>query len=822
MSSGQSTSSFSGGARRRTWCHCPTYDSASEIRSTVQAAADIAKAVKVEANGLCSVVSPGQPFAAAELDGNLIPGVADLSTAIRRTKGGKAPGASGLRPEVFKAAPTPAAVVLYPLLLKTLMRVEIPMAFLRSQICPIPKPGKCPTSVEGWRSIALEEIPHKAACTTMRRYLLQALDRVALPLQLGGHPGGPMIVSALHVVAHLRRMRQTKQSAGILYIDGVQAFYSAIREIVTGADETEAGAARIVQIIEEMHDDETVRADVFRFLCGPSILAQAGTPRFVQEFLRTGFRGSHFCVGRGDSGIYMTQAGTVPGSPLADVVFQLALVRFHRNLQVRLREQGLLVTARYPEGGLAGSVGESQEASTSTWVDDLAVVVSSPTATGLIPRIARVAATVEQSLCSTGVQVNYAPGKTAAMYFFRGRGAQCMKKFWAIERQHRVQLPCGPGQGKLLQLVSEYTHLGNRRQASGQQVSAVAHRLSIARPVFAALRKKLLFNTCLTIPERVRLLVQGPLASLLHGSGLWVTTDKATARCAHEAISNMYRQCIRPILGISSRGLTNAEVCCVLGVLEPGDVLKFQRMRAVLSVAPLVDQYLVAVLTQERSWIELVVSDWTGFREFECPVGSACKPLHCTQVACFFQWIRDRCGPFKRKVRSLIQDRLQELAAHSEQVLRKARLLDGLFSQKAISWRQPVAAEGFLPRVACPECHKVVQGHAALAAHRSKVHGVASLGALLHDHTVCPVCLIEFWSPTRLWEHMRKTTQCRHTFLASDPFLLPTCKTVCKACDLPAVRTHGPREWWATLRPHFPEEQVQTASRDAQARVAFA
>ena len=477
------------------------------------------KAVEIGQQAFRDFVVAGCTQDAADLDGDSVPGVSELSVAFRKIKAGKAPGASGLKPEIFRSASTPAAVALYPILLKQMMRGEVPIAFLRSQICPIPKPGKCPAHVEGWRSIALQEIPHKAACATMRRFLLQALDKTALPLQLGGRPGGPMVVPALHVAAHLRRMRQLKQSAGVLYIDGVQAFYSVIREIVTGADETEAGAARIAGIIEEMHTDEQVRADLFRLLCGPSILAQAGTPQFVQNFLRAGFHGVHLCVGTDPNHVYLTQAGTIPGSPLADIVFQLALVRFHRNLQERLRAQDLLVTMTCSPPDCHGKGGLTAEASTSTWVDDLAVVVGSPSAAGLVPRLAKVAAVVEQSLLSTGVHVNYSPGKTAAMCFFRGKGARNVRKFWAIEQLCRVQLPRGPGQGKVLQLVSEYTHLGSRWHASGTQTAAIAHRNSIAKPLFGTLRKRLLFNNCLTRSEKVRLLVQGPLASLLHGAG---------------------------------------------------------------------------------------------------------------------------------------------------------------------------------------------------------------------------------------------------------------------------------------------------------------
>ena len=792
------------------------------FRALGQHFAKAERAVEIGQSAFLDFVSLGNAQAAAKLDGDIVPGVAELSAAFRKVKAGKAPGASGLKPEIFRSASTSAAIAVYPILLKQMMRGEVPVAFLRSQICPIPKPGKCPANVEGWRSIALQEIPRKAVCATMRRFLLQALDNTALPLQLGGRPGGPMVVPALHVVAHLRRMRQLRKSAGVLYIDGVQAFYSAIREIVTGADETEVGAARIVGIIEDMHTDEQVRADLFRLLCGPSVLAQAGAPPFVQSFLRTGFHGSHFCVGENHEKNYLTQAGTIPGSPLADIVFQLALVRFHRNLQERLRAQDLLVTIACPSPERDGAGQLLAEASTSTWVDDLAVVVGSSSAAGLVPKLARVAAVVEQSLLSTGVHVNYSPGKTAAMCFFRGKGARNIRKFWAIEQMGRVQLPFGPGQGKWLQLVSEYTHLGSRWHASGSQTAAIAHRHSIAKPLFAALRKRLLFNDCLTRCEKVRLMVQGPLASMLHGAGLWVTTDKATARSAYEAVADMYRQCVRPILKISSRGLNNTEVCQALGVLEPADAIRFQRMRASISVAPLVDNYLAATLAQEWSWVQLVISDWAGVPDLDCPVDPACTSVGYAQVWLFFQWISGNARRLRLHINCLINRQISKLAASSDSVLQKALLLDGVFSCHAISWKQPSVRTELSLHVACPECHKVVHGPAALAAHRSKTHGIVSLGSLLSDHTMCPVCLIEFWSPARLWEHMRKAERCRRVFEASDPCLQPTCKLVGKATDLPAVRLQGPREWWTTLQPPLPVSCMRPVSSRFHTRVAIA
>ena len=225
---------------------------------------------------------------------------------------------------------------------------------------------------------------------------------------------------------------------------------------------------------------------------------------------------------------------------------------------------------------------------------------------------------------------------------------------------------------------------------------------------------------------------------------------------AFEAVANMYRQCVRPILGVSSRGLSNEEICRALVVLEPVDVLRFQRMRASISIAPLVDDYLVATLAQERSWIQLVISDWVSVPDLDCPANPTCETLGFAQVWRLFKWLRSHVGPLRLHIKRLVQRQLDKIAACSDGVLQKARLLDGVYVHHAISWRQPADRAECLVHVVCPECHKVMRGSAALAAHRSKTHGVVSLGALLSDHTTCPVCPIEFWSPTRLWEHLRK------------------------------------------------------------------
>ena len=88
-----------------------------------------------------------------------------------------------------------------------------------------------------------------------------------------------------------------------------------------------------------------------------------------------------------------------------------------------------------------------------------------------------------------------------------------------------------------------------------------------------------------------------------------------------------------------------------------------------------------------------------------------------------------------------------------------------------------------------------MHGQAALAAHKNKVHGITSPGAMFRD---CPGKM-EFWTPARLWMHIRKRQQRWRLFEASDPHVMPTRAQNPSVASQPACRIPRPRMWWAEL-----------------------
>ena len=127
----------------------------------------------------------------------------------------------------------------------------------------------------------------------------------------------------------------------------------------------------------------------------------------------------------------------------------------------------------------------------------------------------------------------------------------------------------------------------------------IKHRKSVAQPAFSALRRRVLFNPFLSVVEKVRLVCQGPITSLMHSSGTWVISNERERKALHGAYMSMVRPCVQPLFGLTSRKLTDEEVCCLLGVLPPQLAVCISRLRHACSIAPWVDLYTACMLFEE-------------------------------------------------------------------------------------------------------------------------------------------------------------------------------------------------------------------------------
>ena len=140
----------------------------------------------------------------------------------------------------------------------------------------------------------------------------------------------------------------------------------------------------------------------------------------AQQLLRTAMQGTWFTTDPTQACIYQTECGTTPGSPLADIAFQLALELAIRSLSEHLSAEGLAATV--------GVQPDQASSHPTSWLDDVAVMLEAPTPAELVPRVARAVVLIQQYMSTVGIQLNFQPGKSEVMLIWHGPGSQAARE----------------------------------------------------------------------------------------------------------------------------------------------------------------------------------------------------------------------------------------------------------------------------------------------------------------------------------------------------------------------------------------------------------
>ena len=297
------------------------------------------------------------------LDRREVISMPQLAVAFAAVHSHKAPGLSGLPPEAFSCAATAAASVYWPLYLKTTVRRQGPIIWRGGRVVPINKPQKALGTRAAWRSILLMEASTKAVCSAVRASLLQGFAAVAQPAQGGSRPGSALQLPMAYAQLTLDFLVRHGRSGGLIFFDGKAAFYSTFREVVLGKDAL-LSATQIEELARLVSPDPDVQDAFLAAALGPGLLQHSGVSNGLRQFLASTLSQTWFLIG--DQSVFVTKTGTMPGAPLADLIFQFAFAHFLQRARHRLRELELTF--------VVSKLGDCpQEVPSPTWMDDIAV-----------------------------------------------------------------------------------------------------------------------------------------------------------------------------------------------------------------------------------------------------------------------------------------------------------------------------------------------------------------------------------------------------------------------------------------------------------------
>ena len=718
-----------------------------------------------------------------------LPSAVDLASAFAGMKCGKAAGPSLLPPELFKAAPLEAALQVMPILLKSQARQCYPLLWRGVHSIALLKPNKPPHKVESHRAIALMPTTGKAVAKACRPALAAHFESIVLPSVGGSRKAVPIELPSLLVQAYLNFLDDAKLNGGVLFLDGVAAFPSTDRSLLFHMTDDELHAKLQASQVEPKVAEHFCRA--FR---GKGALDRAGVPDDLIQFLRTALRGTWYSVDSQSSTAYATTCGTLPGAPNADLGFQYAAQASLEALSAHLAEEGL--SAR-----LVTTSGHAACAQPATWLDDLALLVTSPDAQLLPSRISRATSLAVQYLRLLGVDTNFAAGKTEAVLHVCGKGSQQVRHDCMIGDPHGscpgIRVHPSGSMPVQLRCVSRYTHLGTLRAVHAEVTGDIKRRLGLAREALKPVRARLLCNPNFSAEEKRQFFFSLVLSRLLHNAGTWVFRFEGHQAAYRRGYVSLLRACVRPLCGFPCRRLTDEQVCALLGAMLPHEALACARIRVLAAVTAKGHDFLCALLLQERRWWEHVVADLKLVADVLRDPYIAQWSDQAHHATDFVPWLLSapETANLLRRFRRAATAGRSELATVAA---RKAQAHEAA-AQAGVGFVVLDQVRPFDPSCSCRVCKVSFSTPAAAASHMAKRHGIRA-PARFAVGSACQCCMRQFWSTERLRQHLRSSPTCAGSYEGAD---LDAEAPIVEDPDqrLPPVPLVGPRPFWGSLHP---------------------
>ena len=150
----------------------------------------------------------------------------------------------------------------------------------------------------------------------------------------------------------------------------------------------------IEQLAAFLAVDEDHKLELILTLAGPGAVEEAGVSSEMQIVLGTLMRGTWFSMDVHCQRLQETQSGTVPGSPLADLLYQYVQARCLRKAQNALSKEGLTAKAQI----------EGAEAPIPGWADDLALLLPVGDACTVVANLQRVTQVIASDRCTFELQ----------------------------------------------------------------------------------------------------------------------------------------------------------------------------------------------------------------------------------------------------------------------------------------------------------------------------------------------------------------------------------------------------------------------------------
>ena len=305
-----------------------------------------------------------------------LPSRQEVERAGHRQKKGRAPGVDGVTAEVVHRALPHTSDVLAMLFLKAWILGSAPVQFKGGLMHSIAKKSGA-TTASGMRGIVLLDSAGKLYHSILRNRLIQSVP--SLPSQLGGYRGQQTLFATQLLRSHCLVTSRCHLSTATVFVDVRSAFHCLLREHAFGTRDD--FPPRLLAILQsEDLDVQSLAASIPQHASWFLQHAPPGLARAVQD----AHQDTWYVLPNTDS-CFATTRGSRPGSPLADIAFNILMSNLLQEIETLIREHDF-VSGVWNKLQLPSPV--------VAWMDDVAFLISTTeasqldsTITQLMPRV---------------------------------------------------------------------------------------------------------------------------------------------------------------------------------------------------------------------------------------------------------------------------------------------------------------------------------------------------------------------------------------------------------------------------------------------------
>ena len=576
-------------------------------------------------------------------------------------------------------------------------------------------------------------------------------------------------------------MRGTGRSTALIYVDIVGAFDAVLRQLVFGSNQLPFDDAGIAHIVHALGLPPSVMHHIASELSSQCILRRMDVPAVLSRSVAEAHAHTWFST-QGLGAVAQPRAGSRPGDPLGDVIFNILECHVHSRIEAVVKDHPaiLVLPPLVPNRIPPFLDNDPAPVFFNNYVDDDAFAVTSPSAELLVQHVAEMAAIICRTFLCLGLALNYKENKTEIVVNLVGPNSRRVLRDLITDCASSITVPAASlvdGVSDIkIKVVAWYKHMGVATAASRSLPLEAKARAGALFSTLRSIRPKVIKNPRLDVHTKLSLCASLLFSRLFFASALWHHEPEA----AKITITNAYITPLREALS-----MTNVDY--------EGRLLD-ERTRTtnvqVLIAAEVPSAIGRARLARIKYWVRFVrAAPRTLLRLY-----LACHDLEGTWSSDLADDLR-ACWQGGAKALDGLPDPRTDIvpwlvAAHDRAPGFIAALCLGVSKHYAPS-ASGERAEEREPCVACPECDKMFPSFVVMCSHRTAKHGYINP---LRRHvcgTQCPSCHVQFHSYARLYHHTRNKRVCRDFCFRHVP---PMSMEVAKAIMAASLKTEQARK----------------------------